>query len=258
MKTFVLSIAALAIGTISLACSASTAGPEALSFRLSDQLQAGPIQVEFERPHPGGKSQWSDSFEPSQLAGLDRSAIRAPGSRPVRFALTREAGRVDCSGNGGSGRASGICSATANPAFLALLRERGIETPEGEQLFGLISLDVRRALIEALAAARYPTPSLDDLFGLTALDVDAAYIQALSSAGNRPPTLSALMEFKALDIDAAYVAGMHAAGYAGLSPDELVELKALDVTPEFARAAASSGRRPSVDELVSRKIFSRD
>ena len=66
------------------------------------------------------------------------------------------------------------------------------------------------------------------------------------------------MEFKALDIDAAYVAGMHAAGYAGLSPDELVELKALDVTPEFARAAASSGRRPSVDELVSRKIFSRD
>ena len=69
MKTFVLSIAALAIGTISLACSASTAGPEALSFRLSDQLQAGPIQVEFERPHPGGKSQWSDSFEPAELAG---------------------------------------------------------------------------------------------------------------------------------------------------------------------------------------------
>ena len=259
MKTIILGIAAIALGTMSLASSANTAGPEALSFRLSDRLHEGRIHVDFERRHAGGDSHWSDGFEPAELAGLDRSAIRSAGSRPVRFALSREAGRVDCSGNGGSGAASGICSATANPAFLALLRERGIETPQGEEVFGLISLDVRRSLIEALAAARYPAPSLDDLFGLTALGVDSAYIQALSRAGYRPPSLETLMEFKALDIDAAYVGGMRAAGYADLSPEELVQLKALDVTPEFARAAASSnGTRPSADELVTRKIFARD
>ena len=259
MKTLLLSLAAIAIGTTSLASLANTAGPEALSFRLSDQTPGQRIRVEFERRYDGGKSQWSDSFEPSELAGLDRSAVRASGSSAVRFALTREAGRVDCSGSGSSGTASGTCSATADPAFLALLRDRGIETPGEEQLFGLISLDVRRSLIEALAAARYPSPSLDDLFGLSALDVDAPYIRSLSEAGYRPPTLSTLMEFKALDIDAAYVGGMRAAGYADLSPEELVQLKALDVTPEFARAAAASiGTRPSADELLTRKIFARD
>ena len=258
MKT-IIALAALAIVGMTFASSANPAGPEALSFRLSDDLQSGRIQVHFESRGNGANNQWSDGFAPSELAGLDRSAVRSSGSRPVRFTLTREAGRVDCSGHGGSGTASGTCSATADPAFLALLRDRGIEAPAGEQVVGLISLDVRRSLVEALAAARYPAPSLDDLFGLTALGVDAAYIEALSSAGYRPPSLSTLMEFKALEIDAAYVGGMRDAGYADLSPADLVQLKALDVTPGFARAAASpDGTRPSADELITRKIFDRD
>ena len=258
MKT-IIALAALATGGMALASSANPAGPEALSISLSDRLQSERIQVDFESRRNGADSQWSDGFAPSELAGLDRSAVRSSGSKPVRFAVTREAGRVDCSGQGGSGTASGTCSATGDPAFLALLRDRGIEAPAGEQLLGLISLDVRRSLVEALAAARYPVPSLDELFGLTALGVDAAYIQALSSAGYRPPTLSTLMEFKALEIDAAYVRGMREAGYANLSPAELVQLKALDVTPDFARSAASSnGIRPSPDELITRKIFARD
>lgn len=256
MKTLILGLAALAVSGMTLASSAKPAGPEALSFRLSDQLQAGRIHVDFESRRDGANNQWSDGFATSELAGLDRSAVHSSGSRPVRFTLTREAGRVDCSGHGGSGTASGTCSASADPAFLALLRDRGIERPAGEQLLGLISLDVRRSLIEALAAARYPAPSLDDLFGLTALGADAAYIQSLSSAGYRPPTISALIEFKALEIDAAYVRGMREAGYADLSPAELVQLKALDVTPGFARSAVSSdGTRPSADELITRKIF---
>ena len=259
MKTLILGLAALAISGMTLASSANQAGPEALSFRLSDRLQAGRIQVEFERRRDGADSHWSTGFEPSELEGLDRSAVVSSGTRPVRFTVKREAGRIDCSGQGGSGTASGTCSATADSAFLALLGRRGIEAPAGNQLFGLISLDVRSSLIEALAAAGYPVPTLDDLFGLTALEADAAYIQSLASAGYRPPTLSALTEFKALDIDAAYVRGMREAGYADLSPAELVKLKALDVTPEFARSSVSSnGARPTADELITRKIFARD
>ena len=259
MKTLILGLAALAISGMTLASSANQAGPEALSFRLSDQLQAGRIQVDFESLRNGSDSHWSAGFEPSELAGLDRSAVGSPGTRQVRFSVKRDAGRVDCSGQGGSGAASGTCSATADPAFLALLNRHGVEAPARDQVFALIALDVRRSLIEALAAAGYPAPSLDDLFGLTALEADAAYIRSLASAGYRPPTLSALTEFKALDIDAAYVRGMREAGYADLSPAELVQLKALDVTPEFARSSVSSnGARPTADELITRKIFARD
>ena len=42
----------------------------------------------------------------------------------------REAGRLDCAGNGGIARASGDCGFTPDAGFMQLLASRGIGQPD--------------------------------------------------------------------------------------------------------------------------------
>jgi hypothetical protein len=233
------------------------------------------------------RNNWSTGFMPSDLIGLEVSSFRAPGSRPLHFAIVRQAGRLDCAGNGGGSLAVGNCRFAPDPGFTQLLVSRGIGRPTREQAFGLMAVDARRELIAALAQARYPTPSIDDLTALTALRADGRYIADMAHAGYRPRTLRSLIEFKALGITPQwiggfarvgyanvpgdglvqlralgitpdYVAGFQAIGYRDLTVDALVQLKALGVTPEFVRSAVGQRRPlPSADELVQLKMFGR-
>lgn len=272
--------------TVSSACTAAPA--DWVRFTLEPARGSGDIRATFRDEGREDHNDWSTSFAPAQLAGLDLAGFHAPGTRPLRFAIVREAGRLDCAGQGGSAYASGNCSFTADPVFGQLLASRGIGQPSRDQAFGLMSLNVRRALIDSLAAARYPTPSIDDLMALTALGADGGYISGLALAGYRPQTIHSLTEFKALGITPEWIGGFVRIGYAnvpaedlvqmkalGITPDfvigfdrigyrhlpvdELVQLKALNVTPDFAQwAAGQRGAMPPVHELVEMKALGRD
>jgi hypothetical protein len=277
-----------ATATVSSACVAATV--DWIHFTLEpSRKDGGEIRATFRNDwrDRNDDSNWSSGFQPSELAGLDVAGFRAPGTRPLRFALVREAGRLDCSGNGGGSHAFGNCRFTANLAFMQLLESRGIGRPTQEQALGLMALNVRRQLIEGVAAARYPAPTIDELMGLTALGVDGRYIQDVAHAGYRPRSLDTLIEFKALGITPEWIGGYVRAGYANLPSDDLVQLKAmnitpdyiaafdragyrhlpvdmlvqlkaLNITPEFVRwAAAGRSTMPAVDDLVEMKIFGR-
>jgi len=201
-------------------------------------------------------SNWSSGLRPSELIGLDVAALRAAGTRPLRFAITREAGRLDCAGTGGSSRGAGNCTFTADPGFTQLLASRGIGRPTRDQAFGLMAIDARREVIEAVAAARYPTPTIDDLMALTALGITGRYISDLARAGYRPRTIDTLIEFKALGITPEWIAGFTRIGYGNLPGHRLVELKALDVSPQFIAGFERIGRRNlPVDTLVQFKAL---
>jgi hypothetical protein len=246
----------LAFLTIS---SASIAQPsDWISFSLSPgHHDSSKIRAEFrydDRRHD--ENQWTSDFVPAAFNGLDLAALRAAGTRPIRFAIIREPGRLDCMGQGGDLYAHGNCSFTANPAFGQLLAARGIGQPTREDSIGLMALDVRRDLIDALAEARYPTPRISDLMSLTALGVSRAYIAGLSAAGYRPSTLDALVQFKALDITPDYVGGLIRIGYPNIAPDDLVQLKALGVTPAYIQGFEQLGyRQIPVDTLVQLKAL---
>ena len=272
--------------TISSACVAAPF--EWVSFTLQTDRHDGRINASFhDDSRHRGDSNWSSGFLPSELIGLDVAGFRGSGTRPLHFAIAREAGRLDCDGNGGGNRASGNCRFTADPAFTQLLVSRGIGTPTRDQAFGLMAVNTHRELIDAVAAAHYPTPSVDDLIALSALGVNGRYISELAQAGYRPQAIHTLIEFKALgvtpdwiggfarigygnipaeglvqlralNVTPEFIAGFDRAGYGRLPVDSLVQLKALGITPEFARSAqASSKGRLSVGELVQMKLFGR-
>lgn len=246
----------LAFISVSSACTAQSA--EWIHFNIEPKsADPGQIQVSFRsgaREHE--ENNWSTGFRPSDLVGLDVAGFRGAGSRPLRFSVIREAGRVDCSGHGGESYAAGSCSFTANPAFAQLLESRGIGRPTDEQAFGLMAVNARRDVIDAVAAAHYPTPSIDNLMALSALGVTGAYISDMARAGYRPRDIDNLIQFKALNITPDWIASFVRMGYANLPGDELVQLKALDITPDFIAAfdRIGYGRLP-VDELVQLKAM---
>lgn len=280
-------IFALFCSLLTLSSAVTAAGPGWVHFTLEPERGGDRIQASFRSGERTHDNNWSTGFHPSELVGLDVVGFRGAGSRPVNFALIREAGRLDCAGHGGEAYAAGNCSFTPDAAFTQLLASRGIARPTPEQAFGLMAVNARRELIDAVAAARYPTPSIDNLMAMSALGVSGAYIRGMAAAGYRPPSIDTLIEFKALDITPQWIAGFARIGYADLpaddlvqikalditpeyiagfdrvgfphlSVDTLVQLKALDITPEFLRAAAGdSGTIPSVGKLVELRKFSR-
>ena len=279
---------ALLFAFVSVSSACMAAPSEWISFDLKAQRDRSEIHATFSDERRGrDENHWSNGFKPSELIGLDTAGFYSAGSRPLRFAVVREAGRLDCAGNGGSAHGSGNCGFTPDAGFMQLLASRGIGHPSREQAFGLVALDVHRALIDAVAAAHYPTPTIDDLISMTAIGVTPGYIGELASAGYRPKSIDSLVEFKALEItpqwlgglarigyanipsdelvqlkalnvSADFINGFNSIGYGRLPVDELVQLKALNITPEFARTAIGSRRPlPSVDELVQMKMFGR-
>lgn len=280
-------VCALVLASLSVSSACFAQARDWIHFTLDQERSgSGKIHASF-RNDIGGRrdNSWSTGFLPSQLIGLEVTSFHAAGSRPVHFALVREAGRLDCSGEGGENRAAGNCSFAGNPAFAQLLADRDIGRPTREQAFGLMAVNARRELIDAIAAARYPTPRIDDLMALAALKVEGSYIAQMARAGYRPSSIQRLIEFKAMGITPDWISGFARVGYAnlpgeglvqmralGITPDyiagfqrigyralpveTLVQLKALDISPQFVASVAGNGSTmPPVHQLVEMKMF---
>ena len=280
-------ICALILASLSVSSACFAQAGDWVHFTLEAQHTSdGRIRASFSSEDRGRhENNWSTAFMPSDLVGLEVSSFHAPGTRALHFAVVREAGRLDCTGKGGENYAAGNCAFVENPAFTQLLVERGIGRPTREQAFGLVAVNARRELIDAIAAARYPTPGIDDLMALAALKVDSGYISQMAQAGYRPQSIHRLIEFKALGITPQWIQGFVRVGYAnlpgdglvqmralGITPDyiagfqrigyrslpveTLVQLKALDITPQFVASIAGDGHAmPSADQLVQLKMF---
>lgn len=253
MLAFVAALLMTAI-SISSACVAGSIRP--LQFTIEPTAQSDRLHVRFRRGDTRGVDSWSSAFRASELAGLDLTALRAPGRRPLRFAIARDAGRVDCAGNGGNSMAAGTCSVTADAGFSRLLAANGIGPATEEQFYALIAVNARGELVTALKAANYPTPSVNKLIELSAVGVTPAYIRDLSARGYRPRSLSELVQFAAMRITPEFIASFARAGYSNLTPSDLVQLKAMNITPDYMAGFERIGyRNLPVSTLVQMKAM---
>lgn len=274
-------LVAVLLSAVAVTSACAAGGLEPIHFRIDAGRSDRQVRASFSSN--GNHSEWTTEFFTSQLAGLDLASLRSSASQPVRFAIVRESGRLDCAGTGARSQASGSCNFTADPAFTNFLMSRGMARPSQKDAFSMMSLDVRRDLVEALHSARYPVPAAEDLISLTAIGVNAGYVNGLARVGYRPRDLDTLLQFRALDvtpeyiesfvrhglanlrtddlvqlkalgITGDYVASFESAGYRNLTPDQLVQLKALGVTADYARAVRqSSAQFPTPERLVELK-----
>jgi hypothetical protein len=286
MNRFLALLLALLFATLTVSSACVAAPSEFIRFTLEPERGSANIHATFRDQSRGeDHSNWSSGFASSELVGLDLAGFRSGGTRPLRFAVIREAGRLDCEGRGGESFAAGSCSFTPDAGFMQLLESRGIGRPTRDQAFGLMAINARRDLIDAVVAAHYPTPTIDNLMALTALGITRNYIDGLARVGYRPRTIQTLIEFKALGISPEwiggftrigygnvpgeelvqlralnvtpeFITGFERIGYRNIPPSTLVQLKALNITPDFVRTHVAQGQSlPAVNELVEMKIF---
>jgi hypothetical protein len=258
MNRFFALIFALLLTSISVASACTAAPTEWVQFKLEPAHRGGgAIEASFrDESRPNHEHSWSTAFGPSELIGLDVSGFRAVGTRPLRFAIVREAGRLDCAGQGGGSYATGNCRLTLDPGFAQLLESRGIGRPTPDEAWALTALDVRRSLVDAVAAARYPTPTIDQLVEMTAVGVNGEYIAGLARAGYRPQSIHSLVECRAVGVTPEWIAGFARIGYANIPVDELVQLRALNISPDFVAGFRRLGYADiGADELVQLKAL---
>ena len=250
---------AVFLTTLSVASACTAASSEWIGFTLESAREQDRVRASFrddERDRHRDNHRWSNTFAVSELVGLDVNSFRNPGSRPLRFAIVREAGRLDCAGEGGGAYARGNCGFTPDASFLALLESRSIQRPSRDEQFAMMAVNVRRQLINTIAAARYPTPSIGNLIAATAVGVSSQYIQELAKVGYRPASIDDLVQSRALNITPEYIGGFARIGYRNMDPDDLVQLKALNVTPEYVMGFERIGYRDlRVDQLVQLKAL---
>lgn len=249
-------IAALVLTTITVSSAGFAHGADNLSFALHPGKAADRVQLSLRGGNGDRDTHMSNSFAARDLAGLDLAALRSWAPAQVRFALVREAGRVDCSGSASRGHATGGCGFTPDQAFADFLASRGISRPDRDHAFTLAMVGTRRDLVEALRSARYPTPTIDDLTALSALGVDRGFVDVLASRGYRPRKLDELVQFAALGVTPDYIDGLARAGYRDIGADGIVQFKALGVTPDYlAELAAKGYRNLGADEVVQLKAL---
>lgn len=239
---------------VSSACIASSVEP--IAFTAEQSKDGSRVHISFRRGDQQRTNSWSNTFKAEDLTGLNPAGLQASGTRPIRFAIAREAGRLDCSGAGGNSLAKGNCSVTPDARFNAFLEANGIARPTPDQSFGLIAVNARRELVTALRAANYPAPSVNKLMSLTAVGVTNSYVSDLARAGYRPKSLNTLLQFRALNITPDYIGRFNRMGYGDIAPGDLIQLKALDITPEFIASfeRLGYGRLP-VSTLVQLKAL---
>lgn len=248
MVRFLLFIGSLLLAFISISSAGFAAEIGELRFALS--LSPGNNgQVRFRVDEAdGGRDRHSvdtSSTMPARdLIGLAPQQLLGPGSRPLRFALVRDAGRLDCGGSGGEGRGSGRCLFSADQRFTAMLRQFGVRTDNRRELLGMMLLNVTRDLVLTVRQAGYVGATGNDLAGLAALGVTPAYIRELDRRGYRPDHLSDLTAFKALGVTPEYVDALVRAGFGRIPPREIVQLKALGVSPDYLAQLRSAGYAP--------------
>lgn len=122
MMAFIAALLMTAVA-VSSACVASSVSP--LRFTMEPAGNGQDVQVRFRRADSRGTDSWSSSFATSELAGLEVPSLTAAGSRPVRFAIARQAGRLDCQGKGGNSMATGSCALTPDRGFNDFLAATG-------------------------------------------------------------------------------------------------------------------------------------
>jgi hypothetical protein len=258
MNRFLALIGALLLAFISVSSACTAAEPgQWVHFTLeAGHTNPAAIHASFQKEARPEENNWSTDFRASDLVGLDLAGFRAGGTRPLRFSVIREAGRLDCTGHGGDSYGAGNCTFSPDPSFADALASRGIGRPSREQQFALMAVSARRELIDELAQARYPMPSIDNFIALSALGVDRSYIAEMARAGYRPASIDGLIQFKALNITPEWISQFARIGYANLPTDELVQLKALDITPEYIASFDRVGyHHLPVDQLVQLKAM---
>ena len=202
------------------------------------------------------RSMWSSDTPIGELRGLAAAQVTGP-RQPVRFAIVRDAGRLDCNGIAGNRTGVGNCALIPDPEFATYLQARGIGRPTAQQSFSLVMSRVGRDLVESMQAIGYARPTIDQMVSMGVHGVSPDFVRGLAQSGYRLGSAQDLVNFKIHGVDLDYIRAMAAISpqLARVPADKLVSMRIHGAKPEMVRAYVGMGSRaPSPDGIVAMAI----
>ncbi|HEX8189572.1 MAG TPA: hypothetical protein VF586_14545 [Pyrinomonadaceae bacterium] len=227
------------------------------------------LHLSLERPtEKGGRSQMGQTYDFAELQGITRA--QAEGGGPVRFALVREAGRVDLEGSFQNAKGSGTFRFTPDRGFFGAMKSRGFDfenisardhergEPE-DKLFAAAMLNVTTALADDLLSADFGKLEVEDLFKAAIFKVDSRFMREMKASGFPGLRMEELVKARIFKIDAAFVREAARLGFDKEPFESLVKMRIFKVTPEFVAEVRGEGINVNaVEDLVKMRIFNID
>ena len=220
------------------------------------------------RTERGGRSQMGQTFDFAELQGITRE--QAQGTGPVRFALVREAGRVDLEGSFQNGKGSGTFTFTPDRGFLGAMKSRGFDfenismrdnergEPE-DKLFAAAMLNVTTALADDLLSADFGKLDVDDLFKAAIFKVDSKFMREMKASGFPGLRMEELVKARIFKIDADFVREAARLGFDKEPFEHVIKMRIFKITPAFVTEVRGEGLNDlSIEELVKMRIFNID
>ena len=219
------------------------------------------------RSERGGRHQMGQTYDFAELQGLTRE--QAQGSGPVRFALVREAGRIDLEGSFQSGRGSGTFTFTPDRGFVSAMKGRGFDFEKEEswhehgesedRVFAAAMLNVTTALADDLLSADFGQLDVDDLFKAAIFHVNSKFMREMKASGFPGLRMEELVKARIFKIDAGFVHEAARLGFTNEPFESLVKMRIFKVTPEFIAEVRGEGLNGlAVEDLVKMRIFNID
>jgi hypothetical protein len=146
----------------------------------------------------------------------------------------------------------------ATPEYIRDLKALGYEGISTEQLVAMRIHGATAEFIRELNALGYERLSSDGLVAMRIHGATPEYIRELKSLGYQRISSDDLVSMRIHGVSPEFIRGLAEIGYRNVPVDELVAMRIHGVTVEFARKMQAVDPGVSPDELVNRKIHSRN
>lgn len=212
-------------------------GAWAAEFRLD----TGAVHLMIER-RVGAQGSDKRFFQLSlyRLAGLSQTLPLQNGSE-LKFQLARDAGTFLFAGVFQNGNGSGRYQFTADPAFIADMKELGYDEVTPETQFFMAVHDISIDLIKELRRLKGGHVPLDELVSIGRQGVNSDYIRAMKTAGLEPQTEKQLAEMRRHGVSETFIRELEALGYERPSVEELINLRRQAVSVAFIKELEAMG-----------------
>ncbi len=177
-------------------------------------------------------------LDPGALEGLDAEAIATRGS-PVRFSLTRPAGRFDFEGKGGR-RPAGDWAFVPDASFRDAVDAIALRPPDDGDLMRMAIDAMPREFLDGLAAIGYDRIDPDHLVRLMNRDISLDHIAAMQSLGERPG-LAQIVRLHDHGIGPAFVEDLVGRGLEGIRPEDLIRIRSHGIDSDYLQEITALG-----------------
>lgn len=253
MKTIKHGILALAFCVMALGFAQAAHAEEDFKGTWSIERSKEPGQVHLGLRHRSDR--FTSNFEMDQpqsaFTGLD---LTTPGKRDVTFAMTRDAGRLDCEGYIKDGEGAGTYRFTADSKYAAAMSAVGFGNIDAHKQFAMALHDVSVEFARQMKAENLDNLDTEKLLAFRIFNVNPQFIREMRAAGLPAKNADRLIAFRVHGVTPGIVSQLRKS-HVDASEDQLIAFRVHKVTPEFVREVEKLGfGRVDANQLVAMRV----